>query len=127
MVDDYEPWRRRVCSELLKDTRWQVVGELTDGEAAVREARARRPDVVILDIGLDTINGVEAARRILADNPGARILFLSGQSSADIAEAALGVGARGYLVKTDAGGRLHLAMETVMTGGRFVSRRCPST
>jgi hypothetical protein len=98
---------------------------LTDGAAAVREARERRPDVVVLDIGLETLNGVEAARRILADNPSARILFLTGQSSADIAEAALGVGARGYLVKTDAGGRLHLAMETVMTGGCFVSPSLP--
>ncbi len=121
VVDDYEPWRRRVCSELEKSGRWRIAGELTDGDAAVREARAGKPDVIVLDIGLETLNGIEAARRILSDNPAARILFLTGQSSPDIAEAALDTGAAGYLTKTDAGGRLLLAVETVAAGARFIS------
>jgi DNA-binding NarL/FixJ family response regulator len=125
VVDDFEPWRRRVCSELQKDNRWQVVAEVIGGRAAVREARERRPDVIVLDIGLDDVNGVEAARRIVADNPAARILFLTGQQSPDIAEAALETGARGYLLKTDAGGRLLLAMETILSGGRFLSPSLP--
>jgi DNA-binding NarL/FixJ family response regulator len=121
VVDDYEPWRRRVCSELEKSGRWRIAAELTDGDAAVREARAIKPDVIVLDIGLETLNGVEAARRILGDNPAARILFLTGQNSAEIAEAALDIGAAGYLTKTDAGGRLLLAVETVAAGARFIS------
>jgi DNA-binding NarL/FixJ family response regulator len=125
VVDDFEPWRRRVCSELQKDNRWHVVGELTDGEAAVREARQRRPDAIVLDIGLGRMSGVGTARRILADNPTARVLFLTGHQSADVAETALETGARGYLLKIDAGGRLHLAMETVMLGGSYVSPSLP--
>lgn len=121
VVDDYEPWRRRVCAELEKGSRWRVSGEVADGESAVREARAGRPDVIVLDIALPGLNGVEAARRILAENPGARILFLTGQSSSDIAGAALEIGAAGYLLKIDAGGRLQLAVETVAAGARYIS------
>jgi hypothetical protein len=67
------------------------------------------------------LNGLEAARRILAHDPSSRILFLTEQRSPDIAEAVLGIGARGYMVKTDAGGKLLAAMETIVNGGRFLS------
>ena len=125
VVDDYEPWRRRVAAELEKSGRWRVAGECADGADAVREAAARKPDLVILDIGLKTMNGVEAARRILADDPNARILFLTGQQSPEVAEAALALGARGYLLKTEAGGALVRAMESVAAGARFVSPGLP--
>jgi DNA-binding NarL/FixJ family response regulator len=126
VVDDYEPWRRRVASELGKSARWRVIGELEDGVDAVRQAKACRPDVILLDIGLRTLNGVDAARRILDDDPGARILFLTGQSTPDIAEAALATGAAGYLIKTEAGRSLIRALESVAAGGRFVSRGLPA-
>jgi len=126
VVDDYEPWRRRVAAELDKSSRWQIIGELEDGVDAVREARALKPDIILLDIGLKTLNGVEAARRVRADDPGARILMLTGQNSPDIAEVALGAGASGYLLKHEAGGKIVLAMEAVMAGAHFLSPGLPA-
>src|SRR5262249_8399279 len=96
-----------------------------DGDAAIREASALRPDLIMLDIGLRTVNGIEAARRILAANPAARILFLTGQHSPDVAEAALSLGARGYLLKAEAGAGLLRAMEAVAAGARFISAGLP--
>lgn len=125
VVDDYEPWRRRVAAELDKSGRWRVVGECEDGGEAVLEASARKPDLIILDIGLKTMNGVEAARRIIADDPGARILFLTGQQSPEVAEAALATGARAYLLKPEAGGALLRAVEAVAAGARFISAGLP--
>jgi DNA-binding NarL/FixJ family response regulator len=127
VVDDYEPWRRRVAAELEKSGRWHVVGECVDGGDAVTEAAAREPDVIILDIRLKTMNGIEAARRILAGDPNARILFLTGQQSPDVAEAALATGGRGYLLKPEAGGTLLRALEAVAAGARFVSPGLPRT
>jgi DNA-binding NarL/FixJ family response regulator len=121
VVDDYEPWRRYVCAEVRKHARWCVIDEASDGLEAVRMAHALEPDLIVLDIGLPAINGIEAARRILAQRPDSRILFLTEQHSADIAEAALEAGARGYLLKVDAGRDLLFAMEAVVNFGQFVS------
>src|SRR4051812_41623313 len=103
VVDDYEPWRHYVCSELRKHARWRVVGEGSDGLEAVRMAQALEPDLILLDIGLPSMNGLEAARRIIDRRSDSRILFLSEQHAPDIVEAALETGARGYLLKGGAG------------------------
>ena len=121
VVDDYEPWRRHVCAELQKYPRWRVVAEARDGLEAVRTAHTLNPDLILLDIGLPGLNGLEAARRILAQRRSARILIITEQHSPDIAEAALEAGARGYLFKMDAGRDLPFAMEAVVNGGGFLS------
>ena len=121
VVDDYESWCRYISSTLHDDARWQIVGEVSDGAEAVTQAAALRPDLILLDIGLPTINGIEAAHRILAGNPDSRILFVSEHRSWDIAEAALLTGARGYVIKADAGRELLPAMEAIVNGRRFVS------
>jgi DNA-binding NarL/FixJ family response regulator len=126
VADDYEPWRRRVASALQESPRWHVLGEVSDGLEAVREAQACKPDVVMLDIGLPALNGLEAARRIRANDPNSRILFLTAQTSPDVAVEALETGARGYLMKGEAGDSILLALETVVAGGRFVSPGLPS-
>ena len=125
VVEDHELWRRRVCSELERVSRYSVAGEVSDGESAIREAEALAPDLILLDIGLEKMNGIEAARAIREANPSARILFLTAQRSTEIAEAALATGARGYLLKSEAAGRLELAVETVLNGGTFVSPGLP--
>ena len=120
VVDDYEPWRRQLCSVLRKSRRWKVVGEAPDGLEAIQQAEALRPDLILLDIELPTLSGIEAARRILARDPSSRILFVSAHRSLDIVEAAMRTGARGYIAKSDAECELLPAMETIVKGQRFV-------
>src|SRR4051812_34833131 len=95
IVDDHPLWRRQIRSALLRNRQWQIVGEATDGLEAVEQAKALRPDLILLDIGLPTIDGFEVARRILAHDPRSRILFLSAHESWDMADVALSIGARG--------------------------------
>jgi DNA-binding NarL/FixJ family response regulator len=121
VVDDYEAWRRHVRSLLHTDGRWRIVGEASDGPEAVEKARALEPDLILLDVGLPTLTGIEAARRILALQPGARIVFLSEHRSWDVVETALGTRARGYIVKSDVGSDLPTALQAIADGKRFIS------
>src|SRR4029079_15493275 len=95
--------------------------EASDGTDAVRQARALSPELVLLDVSLPSLSGIEAAKRILAHNPDARILFLSEHRSPDIVEAALGTGPCGYVLKSSSGTELLPAMEAAVGGGRFIS------
>jgi DNA-binding NarL/FixJ family response regulator len=121
VVDDYEPFRRFVCSTLGTRPGLQIVGEASDGLEAVHKAEELRPDLIVLDIGLPSLNGIEAARRIRRLSPESRILFVSENRSAGILEEALRTGAGGYVVKSDAAGELLPAVEAVLGGKRFVS------
>lgn len=122
VVDDYEPWRRFVCLALRVRPAWQVIREASDGLEAVQSAKELQPDLIVLDIGLPTINGIEAARRIRRDAPTAKILFLSENQSCDIVEEAFRLGADGYVVKSNAAKELLPALEAVLQGKRFLRR-----
>jgi CheY-like chemotaxis protein len=100
----------------------EVVCELSDGLAAVQKAAELNPDLILLDIGLPTLNGIEAARQIRKLVPKAKILFLSQESSADVVKEVLNLGARGYVVKTQAGSELLPAVEAVLHDKQFVSK-----
>ena len=121
LVDDYEPWRRFVSTTLQKKSELQIVGEVTDGFEAVQKAQQLQPDLILLDIGLPTLNGIDAARRIRELSPKSRILFVSEDRSWDIAGEALRTGANGYVVKSDAASELLPAVEAVLQGKQFVS------
>jgi DNA-binding NarL/FixJ family response regulator len=121
VVEDYEPWRRYFSTALQKQTELQVIGEVSDGLEAVQQAEELQPDLILLDIGLPTLNGIEAARRIRKVSPASRILFVSENRSADIAEEALSTGASGYVVKSDTGSELLPAVKAVLEGKRFIS------
>jgi DNA-binding NarL/FixJ family response regulator len=123
VVDDYEPIRRFVCSTIRKREDFQIVGEASDGLEAVRRAEELKPDLVVLDIGLPGLNGMEVARRIRKLSPCSKILFLSQEYSAAVAEEAFRLGAMGYVAKADAGSDLLAAMEAVCQGRRFASKR----
>ena len=123
VVDDFEPWRRHVASTLAESSRWQIVGEAADGPDAIEKAANLRPDLILLDVGLPTVNGIEAARRILAHDSNLKILFVSEHQSWEIAEVALCTGARGYICKSDSGRELSPAMDAIIDGGRFVAER----
>jgi DNA-binding NarL/FixJ family response regulator len=122
VVDDYKPFRRFVCSTLGKRRHLQVIGEASDGLEAVRKAEELKPDLMVLDIGLPSLNGIEVARRIRKLCPECKILFLSQGSSADVAQEAFSLGAMGYVVKTHAGSELSAAVEAVCQGRLFVSK-----
>jgi len=120
VVDDYEPWHRFVSTMLGEQPELRIIGEVADGLEAVQQAQGLQPDLILLDIGLPTINGLEAARRIRECAPQAKILFVSENRSSDIAEEALATGASGYLLKSDAGSELLPAIKAVLEGKRFI-------
>jgi DNA-binding NarL/FixJ family response regulator len=121
VVDDFEPFRSFVCSALKQKPELEVVCEVSDGLAAVQKAEELNPDLILLDIGLPTLNGIEAARQIRKLVPNAKIIFLSQETSDDVIQEALRLGARGYVVKTRAGSELLAAVEAVLDGKQYVS------
>jgi DNA-binding NarL/FixJ family response regulator len=123
VVEDYEPFRQYVCSTPGKRTELQIVGEVSDGLEAVQKAEKLLPDLILLDMGLPTLGGIEAARRIRELSPESRILFVSQDTSVHVVRGALAEGAKGYVAKTDAKRELLTAVDTVLRGEQFVSRR----
>jgi DNA-binding NarL/FixJ family response regulator len=121
VVDDYEPFRRFVCATLGASPELQVVGEAADGLQAVQKAEELQPDLILLDIGMPTLNGIEAAHRISRLVPAAKILFVSQDNDTDVVAAAFSDGAKGYLRKQNANTELLFAVEAVSRGDRFVS------
>ena len=121
LVDDHEQWRRHIAALLQAHPDWQVVGEAGDGLEALQQAERLGPDLVLLDVGLPSLNGIEVARRLRRFDPRCRILFLSEQSSWDIVDAALAAGGEGFVLKSHAGRELLPAMQAVANGNPFVS------
>jgi len=121
VVDDYEPWRRFLSTTLQNKAELEVVSEATDGLEAAQKAKELQPDLILLDIGLPKLNGIETARRILRFAPNTKIVFVSEQRSADIAEEALRTGACGYLIKSHVASELLPAINAVLEGKQFVS------
>jgi CheY-like chemotaxis protein len=121
VVDDHEPFRRFVCSTLLDRQNLNVIGEASDGLEAVQRAEALQPDLILLDIGLPGMNGLDAARRIAKLAPNAKIIFLTQESSVEVVDEGLNLGARGFVTKLHAGRELLVAVEVVMQGQRYLS------
>jgi CheY-like chemotaxis protein len=121
VVDDYDDWRIFSSSTLQKQPELQVIGEATNGLDAVQIAQRLQPDLILMDIGLPKLNGLQAARRIREASPRSKILFVSENRSRDIAQAALATGAAGYVVKSSAASELLPAIEAVLQGRQFVS------
>jgi len=107
-------------SQLAQTDDLQVICEASDGLEAVHSAEELKPDLILLDIGLPTLNGIEAARQIRQLCPESKIIFVSQESDADIVQEALSFGALGYVVKTMAGVELLTAIEAVCRGRLFV-------
>jgi DNA-binding NarL/FixJ family response regulator len=127
VVDDSEPFRRFVCSTVQAIPNMQIISEVSDGLEAVRKAEELQPDLITLDIGLPKMNGIEAARQIRKLSPDSKILFISQESSMDVVFETLSLGARGYLMKSDAGKELVTAVNAILREERFVSRRFESS
>jgi DNA-binding NarL/FixJ family response regulator len=123
VVEDFAPFRRFICKMLGKRPDLQVICEVSDGLEAVHKAQELKPDLILLDIGLPTLNGIDAARRIRTVSPESKIIFLSQESSEDVVQEALDAGARGYVVKTRAASELLAAVESVISEKQFVGSR----
>jgi DNA-binding NarL/FixJ family response regulator len=100
LVDDFEPWRVAASRILSATPDCQIVGEASDGVEAIEQAGALHPDIVLLDIGMPLLNGLEAAKTIRRASPESKIIFLTGQDDEELRSAALATGAVAYLVKS---------------------------
>jgi DNA-binding NarL/FixJ family response regulator len=123
LVDDFERFRSFTCSLLREQPGFQIVGEALDGPEAVQKAEELKPHLVVLDIGLPKLNGIEAARQIRLVSPDSKLLFLTGNDDPEVAREALCTGATGYVSKSDAAVELLNAVEAVLLGKQFVSKR----
>ena len=122
-MDDFEPWCRAVRALLERQSAVQVIGEAGDGFGAIQKAQELQPDLILLDICLPKLDGIEAARRIREVSPKSKILFVSQEYSADVVQAAFRAGADGYVVKGNAGRDLLTAVNTVLGGESFLGAR----
>ena len=123
VVDDFDPWRRFAFAVLQRQPDMQVVGEACDGQVAVQKAQQLQPDLILLDIGLPGLNGIQASRRIRELSPKSKILFVTENQSPETARAAFRSGAHGYVVKSSAGSELLPAVRAVLRGEFFASAR----
>ena len=121
VVEDFEKFRHFVVEMLGKRPELQVVGEASDGLEALQKAAELRPDLILLDIGLPSLNGIEVARQMRSLVPESKIIFLTQESSSDVVQEVLGLGARGYVNKNMVLADLFAAVESVLLGITFVS------
>ena len=123
VVEDFPPFLQFISATLATRHDLQVICEVSDGLEAVRKAEELRPNLILLDIGLPSLNGIEAARQIRKLVPESKIIFLTQEFSNDLVEEALRLGAWGYVIKIKAKRDLLAAVETVISGKQFVSGR----
>src|SRR2546421_4618481 len=124
IADDHEVVRKGLMSLLQAQPDWEVCGEAADGREAVDKAQQLKPDVVILDIGMPSLNGLEATRQILKSNPQAKALILTLHDSDQVVREVLNAGARGFLLKSDAARDLVAAVEALRRGkNHFFSQK----
>jgi len=123
VVDDHAIMRQAICELLSHDPTLDVICQTASGEEAVSKAEELQPDLVLLDISLPGISGIEAAQQIRRVSPQSHIIFLSQYDSLQMVNEALKVGGHGYVAKVDAGLELLSAIRTVREGTRFVSAR----
>ncbi len=119
IADDHELFRRGVAAELMQVPGWLIAAEATNGRDAVALAAELRPDIVVLDLTMPELNGLEAARQIASADPSARILILTAHESEQLVREVLNAGARGYVLKSDAGRTLVTALQALLGGGSY--------
>jgi len=121
IVDDFEQYRKAIRRVLRRRSRFKIVGEASDGMEAVQKAGELRPDLILMDINLPGLGGVEAFRRVRKVSSESKILFVTAESSEEVLEEVFRLGAQGCLHKLDVAGELFEAVDAMMEGELFVS------
>lgn len=122
IVDDFEPWRHFVVNSLQKVAGVRVVGVAFDGMDALQKAKELQPDLILLDLCLPKLSGLEVAELIAEIVPGCKILFVSDTADADVVQGSFRAGGCGYVLKSDAARDLVAGIDAVLLGQKFVSR-----
>ena len=122
VVDDFLPWQQFVRGMLESELDLKIIATATNGSEAVQKATDLQPDIILMDVHLPVMNGLEAARLIRLRLPASRILFLSEHRGSDLIQAAFEAGGLGYVWKSDSYGDLLTGIRLVLRGERFVSR-----
>ena len=117
VADDLTEWRVRVREILLARPEWQIVSEACDGSEAVQKVSELRPDLVLLDIGMPVLNGLDAAEQIQRISPRSKVVFLTQDNDADMRNAALAAGAHGYVLKMNAASKLLTTIAVALRNG----------
>ena len=123
LVEDWAPWRRCIRSMLRAHTELQVIAEASDGLEGIQKVQELQPDLILLDIGLPHLNGIDTAKRIQQVAPRAKVIFVTQNTDAEVVRAALNNGAKGYVLKVDTASELLPAIEAALRDQKFVSRR----
>jgi DNA-binding NarL/FixJ family response regulator len=118
-VDDFEPYRLFIVSLLRGRPDLKVICGASNGLEAVQKAEELKPDLILMDIGLPELNGVEAARRIRTLAPNSKIIFLTQESSPEVVREAVILGASGYVLKSQAETDLLIAVDAVLQNKKF--------
>jgi DNA-binding NarL/FixJ family response regulator len=126
VADDHEIVRRGLCALLRAQPDWEVCGEASNGREAVEKALQLQPEVVILDVGMPSLNGLEATRQILKASPQIKILILTLHDSDQVVQEVLNAGARGFLLKSDAARDLVAAVEALRRGKIYFTPKVAS-
>lgn len=121
IIEDFARFRRSAALILQQRAEFQVIHEAADGLEGVQRAQELQPDLILLDIGLPKLNGIEAARQIRKVSPYSKILFLTQESAPEVMQQAFSVGGRGYLLKSNMDGELVLAVDAILQGKQFIS------
>ena len=125
LVEDFQPFRKLIRTLLDGKPGLQIIAEVADGQEAVHRAAELKPGLILLDIGLPSLNGLDAARQIRELSPDSKILFVSQEFSPEVVQEAMNLGASGYVLKRRLASDLLPAVDAVLRGETFISTTAP--
>jgi len=123
IADDHDIVRRGLRALVQEEPSWQIVADVQDGRSAVVKSQELKPDIAILDIGMPSLNGLDATKQIVKVNPNTKVLILTMHDSEQLIQNVLNAGARGYLMKSDAGRDLVVAIRALLLGQTFFTQK----